>query len=175
MDKIICLIGESGSGKSSIAVSLEEEGYNYIKSYTTRAKRNKTENGHIFLEESSFNKFNKEELIAYTEFDEHRYWSTRQQYIGKGISIYVIEPSGAIELKRSIKYCEILVIYLKVDREERFNRMKQDRGLEMAERRLLNEAEIGMFNSIKCDYVVDGNRDMLQVIRDIKEIIKGQR
>lgn len=171
MDKIICLIGESGSGKSSIAKILEQDGYNYIKSYTTRAKRNKTEDGHIFLNESSFSKFKKEELIAYVEFDKCRYWSTREQYMGKGSSIYIIEPSGAIELKNSIKDCEVLLIYLKVDKNERYKRMKKDRGEEIAERRMQHESHTGIFNSIKCDYVVDANRDMLQVICDLKEII----
>ncbi len=47
-DIIICLVGESGSGKSTIAELLEKEGYNYIKSYTTRKPRYKGERGHIF-------------------------------------------------------------------------------------------------------------------------------
>lgn len=174
MDKIICLVGESGCGKSSIAAKLEEEGYNYIKSYTTRSKRNKTEGGHIFVDESSFNKSKSEELIGYVEFDHYKYWSTREQYKGKGTSIYIIEPSGAIKLKNDVNDCEILVIYLKVDSTERFKRMKVDRGLEIAERRLVNEAETGIFNTIKCDYVVEANRNMFEVICDIKKIIQNQ-
>jgi guanylate kinase len=174
MDKIICLIGASGSGKSSIAARLEQEGYNYIKSYTTRPKRNKTEDGHIFLDESSFNKLKKEELIAYAEFDEYKYWSTKEQYFNKGDSIYVIEPKGAVELKSSIKDCEVLLVYLKVDREERYKRMKDKRGFEMAERRLQYEDKTGIFNNIKCDYIVDANRDMGEVVCNIKKIIQGK-
>lgn len=172
MDKIICLIGESGSGKSTIAKYLESDGYNYIKSYTTRPKRNAEEEGHIFVEESFFKKLKKHEIIAYAEFDDYKYWSTTNQYRNKGISIYVIEPKGALELKKSLYDCEVIIIYLKVDKEERLKRMKNDRGLVMAERRLKHEDKTGVFNVIKCDYVLDGNRDMPKVISDIRNIIK---
>jgi guanylate kinase len=170
MDRIICLIGESGSGKSSIAKYLEDEGYNYIKSYTTRPKRNLEEEGHIFVNESFLKKLKKQEIIAYAEFDNYKYWSTTQQYKQKGTSIYVIEPKGAVELKNSLSDCEVVIIYLKVDREERIRRMKSDRGAIMAERRIKHDAESGIFNFIKCDYVVDGNRDMLEVICDIRSV-----
>lgn len=177
MDKIICLVGESGSGKSTLAELLEKEQYNYIKSYTTRCKRNVNENGHIFVNENYFkNKYEgtnyEKDLIAYTEFDGYRYWSTREQYKDKGLSVYVVEPVGANELKKAIKDCEIIVVYLKVDRDERFRRMCEDRGQKQALKRLSYDSESGIFNLIKCDYVVDANRSIKDSVYDVKKIVQ---
>lgn len=176
MDRIICLVGESGSGKSTIVECLEKEGYNYIKSYTTRPKRSENENGHIFVDEEYFkDKYNdkalKKKLIAYTEFHGYKYWSTEEQYKGKGTSIYAVEPSGARELMNCIKNCEIIVIYLKVDSEERFKRMEKGRGRDQALKRRYYDNKVGLFNIIKCDYVVDGNRNTKDIVEDIKKII----
>lgn len=177
MDRIICLVGESGSGKSTIAELLEEEGYNYIKSYTTRPKRSEDENGHIFVDEEYFkNKYKgsnyKEKLIAYIEFHGYRYWSTKEQYENKGISIYTVEPVGAQELKNYIKNCKITVIYLKADREKRYKRMESDRGKQQALKRLAYDSGSGIFNLIYCDYVVDANRSISDIVDDIRKIIK---
>lgn len=176
MDQIICLVGESGTGKSTIAELLEKEGYNYIKSYTTRPKRSEDENGHIFVDEKYFiNKYNghnyKEELIAYIEFHGYRYWSTKEQYENKGISIYTVEPVGAQELRNCIKDCKITIIYLKADREVRYKRMERDRGKQQALKRLAYDSDSGVFNLIYCDYVVDANRNLNDTIEDIRKII----
>jgi len=176
LDKIVCLVGESGSGKSTVVECLEREGYNYIKSYTTRPKRSENENGHIFVDEEYFkNKYNnerfKEKLIAYTEFNEYKYWSTEEQYKDKGISVYTVDPSGASELKNNTKNCEVIVIYLRVDAEERFNRMEKSRGRDHALNRLNYDRKVDIFNIIPCDYVVNGNRTIEEIVKDIKGII----
>ncbi|MFT8312921.1 MAG: guanylate kinase [Clostridium sp.] len=177
MNRIICLVGESGAGKSVTAECLEREGYNYIKSYTTRPKRSENENGHIFVDENYFkNKYEgtnySEELIAYTEFHGYRYWSTREQYKEKEFSVYVVEPVGAQELKNIIRDCEIIIVYLKVDRDERFRRMYKDRGKKQALERLSYDSKSGIFDLIQCDYVVDANRNIDNVVCDVKKIVQ---
>ena len=49
-EKIILLVGKSGSGKTTIAEYLENEyGLQNLKSYTTRNKRYPEENNHVFI------------------------------------------------------------------------------------------------------------------------------
>ena len=49
-DKLILLVGASGSGKTTIAKELEQKGFNVIHSYTTREPRKPNEWGHIFID-----------------------------------------------------------------------------------------------------------------------------
>lgn len=188
MDKIICLVGESGSGKTTLCKKLEEQGYNIIKSYTTRKPRNKDEYGHIFVNENNstvemfkwnttINHENKTVLcgyhpsiIAYTFFDNSHYWATKEQYQEKSVSIYVVDPAGVKYLKEKVTDAEILVIYLKSDKKVRLSRMLKERDPKAVYDRLKNDREA--FRIIQCDYCVDVNREVDEVLKDIIHIIK---
>lgn len=185
MDKIICLVGESGSGKSTIAESLEKEGYNYIQSYTDRPKRHESERGHIFVK-GGFQEWLFEtpyiNIIAETHFDGHHYWATKEQYQGKGTSIYIIDPVGVKDLKEKIKDAEILIIHLKTDSDKRYARM-WDRAVEInisntskkkttlsdIKKRAKHDNEA--FRIVECNYAVDANRPIEEVLKDIKSLI----
>lgn len=191
-DIIICLVGESGSGKSTIAELLEKEGYNYIKSYTTRKPRYKGERGHIFL--NSINDRNdidilddgyypKENVIAYACYKDEHYYATKEQYRNKGTSIYIVEVKGVNELKSEIDDAEILVLYLKADEKIRRGRMikryidvngHSDSNYLMAQReaqeRIIHDKE--NFQIIPCDYVIDANMQISEVLKSIKTIIE---
>lgn len=188
-DKIICLVGESGSGKTTIAELLEKEGYNYIQSYSTRKPRYEGERGHIFVDTVptvlNTHGFSKEDIskagiIAYTYFDNAHYWATREQYQGKGTSIYIIDVAGVKELKEIIKDAEIIVIYLKATRIARVARMLQREGYDLCvptpvdiyekiDQRATHDAKA--FKDIKYDYAVNANNDIDEVLEDIKAIL----
>jgi guanylate kinase len=200
MDTIVCLVGESGSGKSTIAEELEKEGYNYIQSYTTRPKRYDNEKGHIFVKDVPtsihVHGFSNEAIIkngimAHTFFDGYYYWASKEQYQNKGISIYVIDPKGVEKLKESINDAEIVVLYIKADEATRWKRMLR-RELEVnecdelgfiqriemhnlmrekVEKRIRHDQEA--FKIIKCDYVVDANQPIDEVVRLVKQITGG--
>ena len=182
MDKIICLVGESGSGKSAIAEILEKEGYNYIQSYTTRPKRYEDERGHIFLDSLPDKDFEiyDNNVIADTYFNGFDYWSTKEQYQGKGNSVYVVDVAGIKELRERITDAEIFVIYLKTDTQTRINRMYERQGFKIIESippevynkvqdRINHDKQV--FKIIPCDYVVDGNGDIKEVLKDVMSII----
>lgn len=114
MDKIICLVGPSGSGKTTIAKELEKLGYNIIYSYTTREPREPNEWGHTFIDKEEIThirtdtdsglriivtrKGNRQILlksIAFRKIYKEYYFATKDQYQGKGTSIYVVDPDGA--------------------------------------------------------------------------------
>lgn len=189
IDKIICLVGESGSGKTTIAELLEKEGFNYIQSYTTRKPRYPNEKGHIFIDNiedsSDFDMWDsvyypKKNVIAYTYFDGHHYWATKEQYKNKGTSIYVIDPDGVNLLKEKVKDAKLITIYLKADTEVRIHRMlqRQDRFLVQTQyynvyKKILERVfnDVDKFNIINCNYVVNANKDKYKVLSDIKSIL----
>lgn len=171
MDRIIGLVGPSGSGKSSIATMLKQSGLNYIESYTNRKPRKINEEGHIFVNTdkallviNSIDK-SKDSILAPTFFDDAYYWSTKEQYEGLGDSVYVVDVNGARELKNNMRISSV-VIYLQADKETRLSRMlnRQD-----AFKRLSHDED--KFNAVSCDYVVNANKSLDEVFSEIKKII----
>lgn len=182
--KLILLVGPSGSGKTTVARELEKEGYNVIHSYTTRPPRKPNEWGHIFISEKEYLKhvtladedgtlaYKDSEMIAFQELYGEYYFATKEQYQGKGTSIYVIDPSGVEDIYKNVNDAEVITIFLMADENTRYRRMFRDRGWGAVER-IKQDKEI--FKTCKCDYVVDTNRKLPEVLADIKEIIGGIR
>lgn len=145
-DLILCLVGESGSGKTTVSRVLSEMGYNIIQSYTTREPREENEFGHIFVTEQEVPKLDngevdKSDMFAYTFFHNNHYWAQYEQYRGRGVTIYVIDPDGVIELLEKVRDARIEVVYLSVDEETRKQRMAQDRGESFAIERIEHDRE----------------------------------
>lgn len=124
IDYMLLLIGESGSGKSTIAAKLcEKYGLRELLSYTDRPKRHKNENGHTFVtpEEADDILFHKK-IIAYTEFDGHRYFCTEEQFMNS--DIYIIDPAGLSYLIRNYSnQKDVYAIYIKTTENQRVKRM----------------------------------------------------
>lgn len=202
-DKLVLIVGPSGSGKTTVAKELEKEGYNIIHSYTTRNPREDGEWGHIFIKNlaedeeyiSGFDHADKEvvrafkggkgELIAFKQLYNDIYFATREQYQGKGTSIYVVDPNGAEQVNRRVDDAEVITIFLMTDISTRHTRLRKRAGIitysHLTEEennqiqqmigRLNKDKEI--FSKCRCDYVVDANRELGQVLADIKHIIEA--
>lgn len=119
---IFCLIGESGSGKSTIAQYMADTyNWNIVKSYTTRKKRFEEENDHVFVSQEVFADILKtNEIVAYTEFDENKYCATFLQLLNS--DIYIIDPKGW-ENRKEYPNIEYFPIYIDVPEEVRIKRM----------------------------------------------------
>ena len=96
---IICIVGESGTGKSYIADMLDSY-YDIpmIESRTTRPRRKPDEGGHLYVTDEEYNTYNPEEMIAYTTFGTERYCCLIQD-IKPGMNTYVIDEDGLTYLR----------------------------------------------------------------------------
>lgn len=166
MDTLICLIGESGSGKSTAAEMFKAElGYNIIRSFTTRPARTPDENTHTFVDAAP--DIRDPDIIAYTYYNGYHYWATRDQYRGQGASVYVIDPAGVESLKSKKDLdARLLFIYLKTDIMTRANRMeaRPDRW-----ERIQNDQKD--FAVVECDYTIDANHSPERVWQALLQII----
>lgn len=122
---LFLFVGRSASGKTTMADTLEKRyGHKQVYSYVTREPRYEGEVGHIFVNDDEFD--NLGELVAYTEYDKHRYGTTAAQL--DECSIYVVDIPGVETLLQRYKTDRpISVIYFDATVFTRINRML-DRG-----------------------------------------------
>lgn len=170
---ILALVGESGSGKSTIGEEIEKLGFNYIQSFTSRKPRYENEKGHIFTTEKQYfcNRANRQ-IVADTFFDGAYYWTTKGQLNGK--CLYIIDPLGVKRLKENNKG-EIIVIYLKANRQNRFIRMMaRDKDEEKVKKRLEHDEVVFKDVETIANYIVNADRPIKDVLEDVREIINNK-
>ena len=90
-DRIILIVGKSGTGKDYIARAL---GLKMVVSITTRPIRPNEEDGvhHKFLTPEEYGKLLVDDIVAMTEFDGHSYCATKKCLEGK--EAYIVDPAG---------------------------------------------------------------------------------
>lgn len=118
---IILLMGKSGSGKTTIAETLNKKyGWTAIQSYTTRSPRYPGETGHVFVTDEKFDQLT--DMVAYTEFAGNRYCATAQQV--EENQIYVIDPDGCEYFAQAYKGDKLVIpIGILCEEEKLFDRM----------------------------------------------------
>lgn len=121
MKPLICMVGKSASGKTTIANELEiRYGHKSIQSYTTRPPRYCGETGHIFLSDTEFGKL--ENIIAYTTYNNFKYCTTKEQL--DEADIYVVDIPGVETLLQNYKTDRpIVIFYFDSTVTTRINRM----------------------------------------------------
>lgn len=128
--KILCIIGKSGTGKSTLIKYLLEkypEKFNYTKSFTTRSIRKEDKediNTHIFvnMEHYKKNKLNKKIIAEYKSPLNYYSYITIELLDDEKINLYAIDPIAFNEL--SNKYSQVFGVYLYLDENERIKRKK---------------------------------------------------
>lgn len=145
MKKIILLVGETGTGKTTLAKALAEKlNLKVVKSYTTRKRRvGETEDNtdHIFINPEDVEKY-KDDIAAYTKIGENEYFTTQQ--ILNESDIYVIDPKGVRDLceRCSEGLFKFIVVRLYVPMKDRIERLKaRGDSAESILRRIADEDE----------------------------------
>lgn len=127
---LFLFVGRSASGKTTIANMIERQyGYKQLSSYTTRPKRFDEESGHIFITDDEFDQL--QDIIAYTEYNKHRYCATKKQIDDS--DIYVIDIPGVETLLAKYNTERpIIIIYFDTSVRIRIERMIDRHDSDMA-------------------------------------------
>ena len=86
----LLIVGRTASGKDTLQYALEKRGLTFVKSYSTRPKRNPNEDTHIFIQPDQV--VPKDEMAAYTVINGYEYFATKDQV--KDADAYIIDPEG---------------------------------------------------------------------------------
>ena len=176
---ILCLLGKSGSGKSSIVKKMLNYNFKQITMYTTRPIRDNEINGldYYFIDKYIFLQYIKEnKMLAYSEFNGWYYGilNSNIDFINYDY-VVALDPIMYRQLKKCInnKYLKSILIYVKdKDRLLRYlNRENKPNCIEMCRRFL---ADHDMFNDIEniIDFKVCNNYNLETVVHLIlKNII----
>lgn len=155
--KLCCLVGMSGSGKSTIAAEYAKRYCPELKepivvSYTTRPRRiGETQNcDHKFVSSDVVSEY-KPLMVAYTKIGDYEYWATVDDV--KQAFFYIIDPNGIVSL---IKRCQKLgyqtdfdIVYVEVPDRMRLARLRArgDSDITIWNRLVAERAQFDTFRS----------------------------
>ena len=187
-EPLYLFVGKSASGKTTIANILEQKyGHKQVSSYTTRKPRYDGEIGHIFIDDAEFD--NLVDLVAYTEYNGHRYGTTAEQL--DQCSIYVVDVPGVETLLRNYKTNrQIIIIYFDTTVYTRIYRMleRSDSDMAIVSRLLQDEKEdwIKQLNHLVwhyehiigrnvCLYSINANGSRIDVLEMVLYYMEGEK
>ena len=165
---LICLVGRTGSGKSTIARALNktyfgEKEDTIVKSYTTRLQRPGEDrtSDHKFIRPKDVDRY-RNEIIADTKIGPYEYFATFTDI--EKAKIYIIDPIGINHLKENLKQrgisYRLFIVYLYVNADTRTRRLLS-RGDSIRTIQTRNQKEENEFtdfeNSHTYDLLIDGS------------------
>lgn len=160
--RILCILGESGVGKTLASLYLKKHcGANVICSYTTRPPRENEIEGreHHFIDVAQ----PRERMLAYAKYGDYYYYALKSQVFGP-LTIYVIDQAGLEALKRENgEEYEIFTVYIMRDRR---TRLKQ--GVDRY--RMYRDRDKNTMSLDEYDFVIDNNSTKRELFNNIERI-----
>lgn len=177
--KLFCIIGRTGSGKSTITKLVAEDMHlNVLKSYTTRNMRpTETEESadHIFISPDQVEQY-REDMVAYTDRVGYCSFATKSQLLNS--DLYVIDPSGYEELVQNTQdmSLELVPIYVYTPMQTIIQRVKERGDIDTWEQNFAkeNDAFTTFEDSDLFEYIVVNDISIKKSIAIMKQVILGE-
>lgn len=179
-NKIFCLIGPSGTGKSTIAKLIDLP---KVVSYRTREIREGEIDGvdGYFISKEQFLKMDQQGLwIAKTDYAGNYYGITQGEILELEDSpmLYVIDWEGVLLLREQLEKMDgyskdqLVTIFIHTPRYDLEARLKHAKRDPQEIKARLDRSDLDYASSHKCDYVVENhNGEIYKTIADIMNII----
>ena len=177
--KLVCLMGMSNSGKTSVEKTLEQMGFKRSISYTTREPQVRNgkleENGveYIFVSRQKFNQLVEEDkIIEHEEYNGNLYGTPRPYGAKKFVAVVCV---GGYKALKSIYGEQVLGVYLKCSADIAEQRGSQrDGSSELFRNRKNIDDSLLKEMEESADVVIDSNQDLNKVIADILKILRDR-
>lgn len=173
---MICIIGSSASGKSSLEKELVKAGYLNIISYTSRSIRLGETNHldyHFITDDEFYNKLNQGFFAEHTLYNGWHYGIAVEDCNENAIA--VIERVGLSQLKKKFGN-NIFTVFVDTPQRVCLKRMI-DRGDNLLEcfRRIFSDE--GNFSGVKdeCDIILNNDRPIQETVDELLKILKERK
>ena len=133
----VILVGKGGSGKDYARKILEDKGFRYCISHTTRPPREGEVNGrdyNFISRDSAAHHYIPNNLFyEYVIFNNWLYGTTKEEF--EKSNLFIMTPSGVSKLLPEDRR-ESFIVYFDIDIETRRRRLSERRDADNVERRL---------------------------------------
>lgn len=171
--KIVCILGKTCAGKTTLERTLERVGFKRLISYTTKTPRVGEVDGvdYRFVTHEQFQDLIRHDVLV--EWAQHagKYYGSPIP-VGSELFVAVVNPEGYRQFKELYKQ-QVVGIYLNVKNEDAIQRnsMTPERRLDM-ERRLMEEKE--QFRGIenKVDLVIEAGTHVNAQVASVLQFLR---
>lgn len=166
---IIAIVGASGSGKTHLSKFLHREmNIPMIVSTTTRPRREGETEGVDYFFVKDTQAYDPKDMLTYTRFGKHEYFSLKKQLPRSGFCTYVVEENGIRALKRSAgDHYGIFAVTVQCKEETRIARGVEPERIERDKNRKglgYEWMDYAIFNDGSVEQFEQAARDMMKVL-----------
>jgi guanylate kinase len=132
--KRIILVGKGGSGKDHLRKMLEEKGFKYCVSHTTRPIRDGEENGkdYWYINSSELPEM-ADKFYEGVYFNDWFYGTSLEEF--NSSNLFIMTPKGISKVKPEDRE-ESVILYINIEEETRRKRLESRRDADTVNRRL---------------------------------------
>jgi guanylate kinase len=134
MKKRLILVGKGGSGKDHLRKMLEEKGFKYCVSHTTRPIRDGEENGkdYWYINSSELPEM-ADKFYEGVYFNDWFYGTSLEEF--NSSNLFIMTPKGISKVKPEDRE-ESVILYINIEEETRRKRLESRRDADTVNRRL---------------------------------------
>jgi guanylate kinase len=170
MIKRIIIVGKGASGKDYLRKILEDSGFIYCRSHTTRPIRKNEENGkdYFFIDEKGIPA--EKDLYESVYFNGWFYGTSKEEFDRS--NLFIMTPKGISQLKEEDRKASF-IIYIEADEKSRIDRLSSRRDADDVKRRIEAD-EKDFLNFDDFDTTINNSQNHEEDINiKIKGIIDG--
>ena len=151
MDKKIIIVGPGGSGKDFLRRTMEDRGFTYGISHTSRPPREGEEEGKdYYFRDDNFFRDNQDIFLELQSFNGWKYGISKNEFENK--ELFILSPAGLKSLDSELRE-KSFIIYLNPSEDIRLERLESRNDSDNAKRRFINDKS-DFFNFLDYDIVI---------------------